>query len=51
MSRFQALELEPCVKVLERKVERKELAIAILANMIKLSRLPFEDEGWDAVIS
>jgi hypothetical protein len=39
------------VKVLERKVERKELAIAILANVIKLSSLPFEDEGWEMVVS
>jgi len=30
-------------KALERKVERKELAIAILANVIRLSNLPSEE--------
>lgn len=30
-------------KVLEKRVGRKELAIAIFGNVLKLSRLPFED--------
>jgi chromosome segregation ATPase len=32
------------IKVLERKVERKELAIGIITDVIKLSNLPFEEE-------
>lgn len=34
-------------KVLEKRVGRKELAIAILENVLKLSRLPFRDRNGD----
>jgi hypothetical protein len=33
--------------VLEKRVGRKELAIAILENVLKLSRLPFGDRNGD----
>jgi hypothetical protein len=38
-------------KVLEKRAGRKELVIAILENVLKLSRLPYEDEELGLVLS